>query len=73
MTDATVAHNLFSITDALHVGLAVVCQLLLHSVASRNLITDTAICTSKHQCQGVGSTDYCVHQVIPQLVMYQPD
>ena len=73
MTDATVAHNLFSITDALPMGLAVLCQLLLHSVASRNLITYTAICTSKHQYQGVRSTDYFVHQVIPQLAMYQPD
>ena len=73
MADAPVAHDFVVITDAIDVGLAFVCQLLLHSVASRDLISDATICTSKHVCQGVGSTDYCVTQVVPQLVMYQPD
>ena len=73
MSDAPVAHDLVVITDAIDVGLAFVCQLLLYSVASRDLISDATICASKHEGQGVGSTDYCVTQVVPQLVMYQPD
>ena len=73
MADAPVAHDSVVITDAIDVGLAFVCQLLFYSVASRDLISDATICTSKHACQGVGSTDYCVTQVVPQLVMYQPD
>ena len=73
MADAPVAHDFVVITDAIDVGLAFVCQLLFYSVASRDLISDATICTSKHACQGVGSTDYCVTQVVPQLVMYQPD
>ena len=73
MADAPVAHDFVVITDAIDVGLAFVCQLLFYSVASRDLISDATICTSKHACQRVGSTDYCVTQVVPQLVMYQPD
>ena len=73
MADAPVAHDFVVITDAIDVGLAFVCQLLLHSVASRDLISDATICASKHEGQGVGSTDCCVTQVVPQLVMYQPD
>ena len=73
MADAPVAHDFVVITDAIDVSLAFVCQLLLHSVASRDLISDATICASKHVCQGVDSTDYCVAQVVTQLVMYQPD
>ena len=73
MADASAAHDFVVITDAIDVGLAFACQLLLHSVASRDLISDATICASKHVCQGVESTDYCVAQVVPQLVMYQPD
>ena len=49
MADAPVAHNFVVIADAIDVGLAFVCQLLLHSVASRDLITNATICTSKHR------------------------
>ena len=49
MADAPVAHDFVVITDAIDVGLAFVCQLLLHSVASRDLITNATICTSKHR------------------------
>ena len=55
MTDAPVAHDFVVITDAILVGLAFVCQLLLVSVASRDLISDATVCTSKHVCQGMGA------------------
>ena len=55
MADAPVAHDSVVITDAIDVGLAFVCQLLFYSVASRDLISDATICTSKHVCQGVGA------------------
>jgi len=73
VADAPVAHDFVVITGANVIGLAFICQLLLHSVASRDLISDATIRASQHVCQGVGSTDYCVNQVVPQLVMYQPD
>ncbi len=73
MTDSTVHHNLVCIIHAIGISLVIVFELMLNPVASRNLITNTAICTSKHQVKVIGSPNYCVAHAIPQPEMYRHD
>ena len=73
MTDSTVHHNLVGIIHAIGISLAIVFELMLNPVASRNMLTDAAICTSQHQAQLIRSPNYCVAHAIPQPEMYRRD
>ena len=64
MTDSTVHHNLVGIIHAIGIGLAIVFELMLNPVASRNLITETALYTSKHQAQMIRIPHYGVTRAI---------
>jgi|UPI00055AEDA5 hypothetical protein len=71
MIDATIGHLFLSLIDTVNVITTVVSKLLYFALASRNLIANATVCTSKHEKWGLRPPENRLSSPLAQQDMYR--